>query len=91
MSNSFDPTPAELYDPGIDTPAVDLAAIRNLVNNAWDWGILEFCDALGEAYDRLHGPDLHTMEQFRHLQEAAGALQQFDEDTMKIICTRKTT
>ena len=54
--------------------------IKNLVNNAWNWGLAEFAKATG-----LDPQAEATQNAFRNFQKAADAIRQLDKNVLGVV------
>lgn len=59
---------------------MDIQAIKNLKNNAWNWDLPTFCEKLEIAQDS------YAAERFRQFQDASRALGAFDNATLPKLC-----
>jgi hypothetical protein len=59
---------------------VDLAPIKNLIRNEWNWSLLDFSEKLGIE------PDRYAEEKFEAFRQASIALRQFDIRCLAILC-----
>lgn len=70
-------------------PAVDLQPIKSLVENWWNWTILDFAAAIGKPIPEGELADNWMVQKFDAFQTAAMALRQFDDETLTILCTKR--
>jgi hypothetical protein len=64
---------------------VDLAPIKQMVKNEWDWNIYDFADAIG----RPREIDSYLLEKWEAFRRAMDGLRQFDDQSLTALCSPK--